>query len=60
MDSTLQNSERILHIQFDEKEVLFFKYLLNRALNTLDPQKIPEFVNQLEQFIDAYLHRKLS
>jgi hypothetical protein len=43
----------MLHIDFEDHEVEDFQKLLNRALNTLEPEKWPSFalalVNAVEQ-----------
>ena len=46
--------KRVLHLVLEDEEVIAFDHLLNRALNTLDPQKAKPWID-LEARIDAFI-----
>jgi len=45
----MKNGEKYLHVLLDEQETRMYQFLLNRALNTLDPQKSKEWISLEEQ-----------
>ena len=46
--------KRVLHLVLEDEEVIAFDHLLNRALNTADPQKAKMWI-ELEAKIDAFI-----
>jgi hypothetical protein len=54
VDIELTNGKRIMHIVMEGEEIIAFDHLLNRALNTMDPQKAQKWI-ALEGQIDAFI-----
>lgn len=49
--------KRVLHVVLEDEEILAFDHLLNRALNTLDPQKAKLWID-LEARIDQFIREQ--
>jgi hypothetical protein len=50
----LLSGKRVMHIVMEDEEIIAFDHLLNRALNTMDPQKAQKWI-ELESQIDAFI-----
>jgi hypothetical protein len=50
----LLSGKRVMHIVMEGEEIIAFDHLLNRALNTMDPQKAQKWI-ELESQIDAFI-----
>ena len=53
----LVKGKRQLHILLEDEEIIAFDHLLNRALNTLDPQKAKPWI-ELEARIDQFIREQ--
>jgi hypothetical protein len=53
-----QSSETTLHLQLDYEEATQLLWLMNRAVNSLQPEKWPALTQQLLDHLEKYIERK--